>query len=88
VVHAITDGRDVPPKSGAALGVPKRGNLPPGVRIGTVIGRYYAMDRDNRWERVAAPMRHGARAGPAAPDAHRVIEAYAVARPTNSSSPR
>lgn len=54
-VHCITDGRDVPPDSGISfvreleqkmreIGVGK---------IGTVVGRYYYMDRDNRWERVA-----------------------------------
>ncbi len=53
-VHCLMDGRDVPPSSGkafvealqakmAAIGVGK---------IATVMGRYYAMDRDNRWERV------------------------------------
>ena len=53
-VHAFLDGRDVPPSSGkdfvaaladkcAALGVGK---------IATVAGRYYAMDRDKRWDRV------------------------------------
>lgn len=53
-VHAIMDGRDVPPDSGkgyieqlqqklAELGVGK---------IATITGRYYAMDRDNRWDRV------------------------------------
>ncbi|MEM9475283.1 MAG: 2,3-bisphosphoglycerate-independent phosphoglycerate mutase [Pseudomonadota bacterium] len=52
-IHAITDGRDVPPKSAqtylAALG----SALPSGIEIVTVSGRYYAMDRDTRWERVA-----------------------------------
>ncbi len=53
-VHCLMDGRDVPPSSGkdfveqlqakmAELGVG---------RVATVMGRYYAMDRDNRWERV------------------------------------
>ena len=53
-VHAILDGRDVPPKS--ALGFLKTFDESiaglPGVRIATVSGRYYAMDRDKRWERV------------------------------------
>ena len=52
VLHAITDGRDVPPQS--ALGYLDALTLPEGARIGTVIGRYYAMDRDTRWERVEA----------------------------------
>ncbi|MBK4215009.1 2,3-bisphosphoglycerate-independent phosphoglycerate mutase [Paracoccus caeni] len=51
-VHAITDGRDVPPQSAMGFITELQGNLPDSARIGTVIGRYYAMDRDNRWERV------------------------------------
>ena len=52
--HAITDGRDTPPKSAHEhLGVLQAGLDRIGVgRIATVIGRYYAMDRDNRWERT------------------------------------
>jgi 2,3-bisphosphoglycerate-independent phosphoglycerate mutase len=54
-VHAFLDGRDVPPQS--ALGYLKTfadavAGLP-GVRMATVSGRYYAMDRDKRWDRVA-----------------------------------
>ena len=53
-VHAFLDGRDTPPKSAmpslqkmdAALRATGKG------RIASIIGRYYAMDRDNRWERV------------------------------------
>jgi 2,3-bisphosphoglycerate-independent phosphoglycerate mutase len=51
-VHAITDGRDVPPRSGADQVSELEAALPEGARIVTVTGRYYAMDRDNRWERV------------------------------------
>lgn len=53
-VHAIMDGRDTPPRSGAAFLAAFLGALPPGARVATVCGRFYAMDRDNRWERVAA----------------------------------
>lgn len=53
VLHAITDGRDVPPESALGFVTELAGNLPEGVTIGTVTGRYYAMDRDNRWDRVA-----------------------------------
>ena len=53
ILHAITDGRDVPPKSALGFVTELRGDLPASVEIGTVIGRYYAMDRDNRWERVS-----------------------------------
>ena len=54
LVHCLLDGRDTPPQSGAEYlerleeRIAKIGLG----RIATVIGRYYAMDRDNRWERV------------------------------------
>ncbi len=51
-VHAFMDGRDTAPRSGAVALASFQSTLPPGVRIATVIGRYYAMDRDNRWDRV------------------------------------
>ena len=53
-VHAFTDGRDTPPKS--ALGYVSRLEAALakwGGKIATVSGRYYAMDRDKRWDRVA-----------------------------------
>jgi 2,3-bisphosphoglycerate-independent phosphoglycerate mutase len=53
VVHAFTDGRDTPPQSAADDLARLADALPAGVRIGTVCGRYYAMDRDKRWDRVA-----------------------------------
>jgi 2,3-bisphosphoglycerate-independent phosphoglycerate mutase len=54
-VHAFLDGRDTPPRSaGASLdfieGVCERH---PDARIASICGRYYAMDRDRRWERIA-----------------------------------
>jgi 2,3-bisphosphoglycerate-independent phosphoglycerate mutase len=52
-VHAFTDGRDTPPQSAAEDLTRLRAALPPGVRIATVCGRYFAMDRDKRWDRVA-----------------------------------
>ncbi|MBI1418812.1 MAG: 2,3-bisphosphoglycerate-independent phosphoglycerate mutase [Limimaricola sp.] len=52
VLHAITDGRDVPPSSAADYMAALLPRLPDGTQVATVIGRYYAMDRDNRWERV------------------------------------
>ncbi len=52
VLHAITDGRDVAPSSAGDFVDSLVQRLPKGARIGTVIGRYYALDRDNRWERV------------------------------------
>ncbi|WP_300011180.1 2,3-bisphosphoglycerate-independent phosphoglycerate mutase [uncultured Roseobacter sp.] len=53
VIHALTDGRDVSPKSAAAFFETLQAALPERVRIATVTGRYYAMDRDNRWDRVS-----------------------------------
>jgi len=52
VIHAITDGRDVAPKSAEGQLAALNAALPPGARIGTVCGRYFAMDRDSRWDRV------------------------------------
>ncbi len=52
LIHAMTDGRDVPPKSAAEFIADLVARLPDGASVATVIGRYYAMDRDNRWERV------------------------------------
>jgi 2,3-bisphosphoglycerate-independent phosphoglycerate mutase len=53
-LHAFLDGRDVPPRSAASslqAAEEKFAQLGVG-RIVTIIGRFYAMDRDNRWERV------------------------------------
>ena len=51
-IHAITDGRDVAPTSAGAFIADLKAGLPEAARIVTVIGRYWAMDRDRRWERV------------------------------------
>jgi 2,3-bisphosphoglycerate-independent phosphoglycerate mutase len=51
-IHAFTDGRDTPPQSGADDVQRLQRALPEAARIATVCGRYYAMDRDNRWDRV------------------------------------
>lgn len=53
-IHAITDGRDTPPRSGAGYLRALQGEIDRiGVgRIASVVGRYWAMDRDNRWDRV------------------------------------
>jgi len=56
-VHAFLDGRDTPPQSGSGymrelVDTIEREGLSGMVRIATVSGRFYAMDRDNRWERV------------------------------------
>ena len=54
-VHCFLDGRDVPPASGAdyvAETIAKLNEIGVG-KVASVMGRYYAMDRDNRWERVS-----------------------------------
>lgn len=52
-IHAFTDGRDCDPKSGLAFlkELQKPENIHK-TKIASIIGRYYAMDRDNRWERI------------------------------------
>ena len=55
VVHAFTDGRDTLPDSGAGYVAELEGWLAEtGGRVASVTGRYYAMDRDSRWERTTA----------------------------------
>lgn len=58
-VHAFLDGRDTPPKSAIDFVREFESALAdcPAVRIATVSGRYYAMDRDRRWERIAQAYR-------------------------------
>ena len=52
-IHAFTDGRDCDPKSGLAFISELEEELEKTTgKIASVVGRYYAMDRDNRWERV------------------------------------
>jgi 2,3-bisphosphoglycerate-independent phosphoglycerate mutase len=55
-VHALLDGRDTPPRSALGYIADLEGRLAathPDARIATVGGRYYAMDRDHRWDRIA-----------------------------------
>ena len=56
-LHAVTDGRDTAPRSGENFLAALEAALPAGATIATVCGRYYVMDRDNRWERVARAWR-------------------------------
>jgi 2,3-bisphosphoglycerate-independent phosphoglycerate mutase len=52
-VHAFTDGRDVDPHSGKGFIADLQNHLTKtGGKLASIIGRYYAMDRDRRWERV------------------------------------
>jgi 2,3-bisphosphoglycerate-independent phosphoglycerate mutase len=52
LIHALTDGRDTPPQSAGDDVKRLVAALPPSVKIATVCGRYFAMDRDKRWDRV------------------------------------
>lgn len=56
LVHAFLDGRDTPPKSAAAYieRLQQKCEALKAGRIATIVGRYYAMDRDRRWERTRA----------------------------------
>lgn len=82
-VHAFLDGRDTPPTSGARYMeellayMKKTGST---ARVATVIGRYYAMDRDNRWERVkkAYDAMTGGAGKPAADPVEAIKDSYAA----------
>jgi len=54
VIHPVMDGRDTPPESGINFLKELEKKIQPheNITIGTVCGRFYAMDRDKRWERV------------------------------------
>jgi len=79
IFHAITDGRDTLPHGGAKYVEELERWLRSAGRIGTVSGRYYAMDRDTRWDRVKLAydaIIHGA--GPSAATAGEAIaDSYA-----------
>ena len=73
-VHIFTDGRDTPPQSAAGFIGNFIAALPPQAVIATVCGRYFAMDRDHRWERVEQAWRAMVLGeGHAFPDAPAVI---------------
>ena len=81
-MHAVLDGRDKPPRSALPFVdqlEAKLKELGCG-RIATVIGRYFAMDRDKRWERVE-------RAWRAIVDGEGIAERRARARRSNSRTP-
>ena len=88
VLHAITDGRDVAPSSAKIFMAALLDQLPSAVKIATVIGRYFAMDRDNRWDRVqtAYDAIAGAK-GEAAPDPMAAIDAAYAAGQTDEFVP-
>jgi 2,3-bisphosphoglycerate-independent phosphoglycerate mutase len=80
IVHAFTDGRDTLPHTGA--GFLAALDAAEGVRVGSVVGRYWAMDRDRRWDRTQRAydlLVHGrGRAGsiPARSGEQAVLDAY------------
>ncbi len=71
-VHAFLDGRDTPPRSALDYLAAFQGAAPR-ARIGTVTGRYFAMDRDNNWDRVRQAYAAVADGEGAAADALNVI---------------
>ncbi len=79
VLHAFTDGRDTAPDSGAGhLADVERWLGELGGRVGSVTGRYYAMDRDSRWERTGAAYEaivHGRAEAPAASSGEAAVRA-------------
>ncbi len=76
VIHAFLDGRDTPPKSAGVYLERLQAHLRGKGAIGTVSGRYYAMDRDKRWERVELAYRALVQGeGPRAPTASLALEA-------------
>ena len=79
LVHAFTDGRDTPPQSAADDIERLIAALPKSVAIASVCGRYFAMDRDKRWDRVEKAYNAIVEAtGPRFADAPAVIaDAYA-----------
>lgn len=82
-IHAFTDGRDCDPKSALAFIQELENELNKSVgKIATVVGRYYAMDRDNRWERIKKAydlMVHGI-GSPAESAVQAIQESYALGK--------
>ncbi len=79
LLHAFTDGRDTPPRSAAELLPALERRIAGRATIATVGGRFYAMDRDGRWERIALAWEaivHG-RGQAAASASAAVADAYA-----------
>ena len=90
VLHAFTDGRDTLPTAGAGYVAEVERWLKRAGRIGTVSGRYFAMDRDRRWDRVKqaydaivhAEGLHAGSAGDAVSEAYDRDETDEFIRPT------
>jgi len=78
-IHAFMDGRDTPPQAGIGYikTVEKKCREVGANPVASVIGRYYAMDRDNRWDRIEAAYRMlTAGAGDGFPSAEKALEHY------------
>ncbi len=83
-LHVITDGRDVAPQSALEQIKQLSAALPAGCTIATVSGRYYAMDRDKRWDRVALAYNAAVKAeGDRAPSAEAALSASYAASVTD-----
>lgn len=79
LLHLFTDGRDTPPSSATGFLRVFEGDLGDAGQIATLSGRFFALDRDNRWERVELAYRaivHGE--GEAAPSASAALDAARV----------
>jgi 2,3-bisphosphoglycerate-independent phosphoglycerate mutase len=75
-VHIFTDGRDTGPQTAATLIPAFVKALPKSAAVATISGRYYTMDRDQRWDRIALAYNAiSAAAGPHFPNADSVIQA-------------
>jgi 2,3-bisphosphoglycerate-independent phosphoglycerate mutase len=89
-IHAFTDGRDTPPRAAPEYLKRFEADLAgvAGVRIATIIGRYFAMDRDKRWDRVAQAYAAMVEAkGASAPTAAAAISAAHAADKTDEFIP-
>ncbi|CAN5792399.1 2,3-bisphosphoglycerate-independent phosphoglycerate mutase [soil metagenome] len=91
-IHAFLDGRDTPPQSaqGFLTELTGRANGGPGCRVATVMGRYWAMDRDRRWERTAMAYNalvHGL-GDPVTDPVRAVADAYATGETDEFVKPR
>lgn len=89
LLHAFLDGRDTPPKSAKGDIEKLIADLPDGARIATLTGRFYAMDRDKRWERVEQAYKVIAEAegNPAADALAEIDRAYAAGETDEFVSP-
>ena len=93
VLHAFTDGRDTAPESGAGYLATVAGWMEDAGagRIGSVVGRYYAMDRDKRWDRIQLAydlLVHGRGTGPFSSGEEAARDAYAQGETDEFIKPR